>query len=203
MQARIRQRREQRRAAAIHDAFGRRWQTFIDMGYLRFQPGPGIVSGQPLQRLTFYGWETGLIRFSNERLGYMIDGRGYYGTAFVGLNAYSQGQFTRPEVSMYNVLGGPIYRFYMQPKYAVSGRLLAGWAYGNFSGDTNGIPPSMLGIYSDGGTYAVSASIVGEYNLSPTVGFKLAPEYFATGFGSKVQNSRGFTTGIVYRFGKR
>lgn len=203
MQARIRQRREQRRAAAIREAFDRRWQTYLDMGYLRFQPGPGIVSGQPLQRLTFYGWETGLIRFKNERLGYMIDGRGYDGTAFVGLNPYSQGQFTRPEVSMYNVMGGPIYRFYLQPKYSVAGRVLAGWAYGNFSGDTNGIKPSMLGLYADGSTYAVSASIVGEYNLTSNVGFKLAPEYLITGFGSSAQYSRGFTLGIVYRYGKR
>lgn len=197
VQARIRQRREQRRATAIHDAYDHKWESYADMGYLRFTPGPS------LQRLTFYAWETGLTRFSTERLGYTLDGRGYIGNAYVGLNQYSQGGFTRPQVSMYNVLLGPIYRFYLQPKYSVSGRVMGGWAYGNFSGDTNGITPTLLGLYPDGSTFAASASVIGEYNLTPSVAFKLAPEYFMTGFGSTVQNSLGFTAGIVYRFGKQ
>jgi hypothetical protein len=49
----------------------------------------------------------------------------------------------------------------------------------------------------------VSASVIGEYNLTPSVAFKLAPEYFATGFGSTMQNSLGFTAGVLYRFGKQ
>jgi hypothetical protein len=197
VQARIRQRREQRRATAIHDAYDHKWESYADMGYLRFQPGPS------LQRLTFYAWETGLTRFSSERLGYTLDGRGYYGTAYVGLNTYSQGAFTRPEISMYNLLFGPVYRFYLQPKYSISGRVMGGWAHGNFSGDTNGITPTLLGLYPDANTFAASASVIGEYNLTPSVAFKLAPEYFATGFGSTVQSSVGFTTGIIYRFGKQ
>lgn len=167
------------------------------MGYLRFQPGPS------LQRLTYYAWETALTRFSTERLGYILDGRGYFGTAYVGLNQYSQGQFTRPAISQYDVMAGPIYRFYLQPKFSISGRVMGGWAHGNFSGDTNGITPTLLGLYPDADTYAASAAIIGEYNLTPSVGFKLAPEYFFTGFGSTTQASRGFTIGLVYRFGKQ
>ncbi len=197
VQERIRQRRLQRRATAIHDAYDHRWETYLDMGYLRFTPGPN------LQRLTFYAWETGLTRFSSERLGFTLDGRGYYGTAYVGLNQYSQGHFTRPAISQYDVMAGPVYRFYLQPKYSISGRVLAGWAHGNFSGDTNGISPPLLGLYPDADTYAASAAIIGEYNLTPSVGFKLAPEYFFTGFGSTTQASRGFTAGMVYRFGKQ
>jgi hypothetical protein len=197
VQQRIRQRREQRRATAIHDAYDHRWESYIDTGLLRFTPGPSQ------QRLNFYSWESGLTRFSNERLGYTLDLRGYDGTAYLGLNTYSQGAFTRPEISQYDLLVGPIYRFYLQPKYAISGRVLAGGAYGNFSGDTNGIPPTYLGLYPDGVTFAASASVIGEYNLTPSVSFKLAPEYFLTGFGSTVQASRGFTAGMVYRFGKQ
>ena len=78
-----------------------------------------------------------------------------------------------------------------------------GLAYGNFSGDTNGYTPAEVGLYPDGSTYAASASIIGEYNLAPSVAFKLAPEYFITGFGSTVQASRGFTAGVVVRFGKQ
>jgi hypothetical protein len=197
VQERIRQRRAQRRATAIHDAFDHRWESYMDMGYLRFKPGPA------LQRLTYYAWETGLTRFSNERLGFTLDGRGYYGTAFVGVNQYSQGHFTRPAISQYDVIGGPVYRFYMQPKFAIAGRAMAGWAHGNFSGDTNGIPPTLLGLYPTSDTFAASVSIIGELNVTPNVGLKLAPEYFFNGFGSSLQASRGFTGGLVYRWGKQ
>jgi hypothetical protein len=204
VQARIRQRREQRRATAIHDAYDHRWESYADMGYLRFQPGPS------LQRLTFYAWETGLTRFSSERLGYTLDGRGYIGNAYVGITPLSQGAFTRPQVSMYTVLLGPIYRFYMQPKYSISGRVMGGIAYGNFTGDTNGegslcttSNTSSCLLYQTGTTFGASASVIGEYNLTPSVAFKLAPEYFATGFTPNLQSSLGFTAGIIYRFGKQ
>jgi hypothetical protein len=203
VQARIRQRREQRRATAIHDAYDHRWETYEGMGYLRFTPGPS------LQRLTWYSWDAGLTRYSSERLGYTLDARGYFGHAFVGLNSLSQGNNTRPEISMYNVLVGPVYRFYMQPKYSISGRVMGGWALGNFEGDTNGeknLCDPVTGhcsLYPNASTFAASASIIGEYNLTPSFAFKLAPEYFFTGFGSTTQASRGFTAGIVYRFGKQ
>ena len=80
VQARIRARREQRRAAAIHDVYSHKYEFFADVGYLRFQPGTY------LQRLTYYAWDTGGTRYFNERLGLTLDGRGYYGTAYVGLN---------------------------------------------------------------------------------------------------------------------
>jgi hypothetical protein len=199
VQQRIRMRREQRRATAIHDAYDHRWESYMDMGYLRFTPGPSR------QRVTYYAWETGLTRFSSERLGYELDGRGYYGTAYVGLNF---SDITRPAISQYDLLFGPVYRFYMQPRYAISGRVMGGWAYGNFTGDTNGFgsicqTASSCLLYHSGSTYAASASVIGEYNLTPSIGFKLAPEYFFNGFGSTVQASRGFTAGIVYRFGKQ
>lgn len=197
VQARIRLRREQRRATAIHDAYDHRFDTFVQMGYMRFQPGPD------LQRLTYYAWNVGFTRYYSERLGVNLDARGNFGEAYVGLNEFSQGAFTRPRISQYDVLLGPTYRFYMQPKYSIAGRAEAGWALGNFSGDTNGIPPTYLGLYPDGNTFAASVSVVGEYNISPSVALRLAPEYFFTGFGSTVQASRGFTTGVVYRFGKQ
>jgi len=199
VQARIRQRREQRRATAIHDAYDHRWDTFAGLGYLRFTPGTAE------QRLTWYSWDAGLTRYSSERLGYTLDARGYFGTAYVGLDF---SPITRPEISMYDVLVGPVYRFYLQPKYSISGRVLAGPAYGNFEGDTNGeknlcptTGPCLL--YPDGLSYGASASVIGEYNVTPSVAIKLAPEYFISGFGSTTQYSRGFTTGLVYRFGKQ
>jgi hypothetical protein len=194
VQARIRARREQRRAMAIHDAYAHLYEAYASMGYLRFTPGPS------LQRTTLYAWDAGLTRYFSERLGVTVDGRGYYGTAYVGLNPSN---ITRPAISHYDVLAGPTYRFYLQPKYSIAGRAMAGFAQGNFSGDTNGFGTKALGLYPDGSTFAISGSILGVYNLTPNVGLRLAPEYYATGFGSTMQNSLGFTGGIVYRFGKQ
>ncbi len=203
VQERIRQRREQRRAAAIHETYGHRWEVFTGLGYLRFTPGPSE------QRLTWYAWNVGLTRYSSERLGYALDARGYFGHAFVGITSLSQGSNTRPEISMYDILLGPTYRFYVQPKYSLSGRVLAGPALGNFEGDTGGLKnmcdpkTGVCSLYPNGVSFGASASIVGEYNLGPSLSFRLAPEYFFTGFGSTTQASRGFTIGAVYRFGKQ
>lgn len=194
VQARIRARREQRRAAAIHDAYSHLYEASAAIGYLRFQPGPS------LQRLTFYAWDVSLTRNLNERLGITVDGRGYYGTAYVGLNPSN---ITRPAISEYNALAGPTYRFYMQPKYSVSGRVMGGFSHLNSSGDTNGFGGKALGLYPDSNTFAVTAGVYGEYNLAPTVAFRLGPEYFVTGYGSSMQNSMGFSGGVLYRFGKR
>jgi len=194
VQARIRARREQRRVAAIHDTYLHRYELNVGMGYLRFLPGPNQ------QKVTFYSWDTGLTRYYGERLGVTADVRGYYGTAFVGLNSFG---LTRPAISQYDFLVGPTYRFYMQPKYSISGRVLAGAAQGSFSGDTNGIGTKNLGLYPDGTAFAANASVSAEYNVSPSIALRLSPEYHFTGFGSTVQASRGFTGNIIYRFGKQ
>ncbi len=197
VQARIKARREQRRVAAIHEAYDHLYEGYVGGGYLRFTPGAS------LQRVTEYAWNGGITRYFDERLGITLDGRGYYGTPFVGLNAVTNSAITKPAISEYSVMAGPTYRFYLQPKYSISGRVMAGYAQGNFSGDTNGFGSVALGLYPDASTFAASASILGEYNLSPNIGLRLAPEYFATGFGSTTQSSLGFTAGVVYRFGKQ
>ena len=194
VQARIRARREQRRAAAIHDVYSHLYEAYAGMGYLRFTPGTH------LQRVTLYGWDTGVTRYFNERLGVTIDGRGYYGSPYVGLNPYG---ITKPAISAYAAMLGPTYRFYRGPKFSLSGHALGGYLQGNFSGDTSGFGGVALGLYSDGSTFGASASLSGEYNLTPNVGLRLGPEYFASGFGSTFQSSVGFTGAIVYRFGKQ
>jgi hypothetical protein len=194
VQARIRERREKRRAAAIRDVYSHLYEIYVGGGYLRFVPG------KDLQRTTYYAWNGEFTRYYSQRLGVTLDGRGYYGTTFVGVNPYN---VTKPAISTYAVLGGPTYRFYMQPKYSVALRGMGGYAHGNFSGDTNGFGGKTLGLWEDGGAFAGSAAIIGEYNLSPELGIRLAPEYFFTGFGSSLQASRGFTAGFVFRFGKQ
>jgi hypothetical protein len=196
VQARIRARRAQRRAAAIHEVYDHRYEVYGGAGYLRFTPGP------TLQRVNEYDWNVGVTRYFSERLGLTVDGRGYYGTPFITPLQSPSGQ-TKPAISQYAALAGPTYRFYLQPKYSISIRGLAGYTQGNFSGDINGFNPTTFGLYPDGSTFAASASIIAEYNLAPNIGLRVTPEYYATGFGSTIQNNLGFTAGIVYRFGKQ
>jgi hypothetical protein len=209
VQARIRARRAQRRAAAIHDAYSQRYEAFVGAGFLRFQPGPGqpptaaFPIRTPLQRVNLYSWDTGATRYRDERFGITVEGRGSYGSPFIGPNSVTNSFITKPAISTYSAVAGPTYRFYLQPKYSISGRVMGGFAYGNFSGDLGTTTPASLGLYPDGYTFAVSGSVVGEYNVTPNMGIRVAPEYFGTGFNSSMQNSLGFTAGIVYRFGKQ
>lgn len=198
VQARIRQRRAQRRATAIHDSYDHLYEANLGMGYLRFTPG------KSLQRTTFYAWDTGLTRYFSERLGVNFDARGNYGVVYTGLQqGVTNAANTRQKVSVYNLMIGPTYRFYMQPKYSISGRVLGGVALGDFSGNSNGEGSTTFGIWPDSTTYAIAGSIIGQYNVSPDVSIRLAGEDLATGFGSTMQNSFGFTAGVVYRFGRR
>ncbi|MGC1424171.1 MAG: hypothetical protein WA354_23705 [Terracidiphilus sp.] len=194
VQARIKARRDARRAQAIHDTYAHLYEVFVGGGYQRFLPGPA------LQRNTMYSWDAAITRYYSEKLGITFDGRGYYGTAYVGLNSTS---LTRPAISHYDVLVGPVYRFRMRPKYSLAGSVKGGVAMGNFTGDTNGFGSAVLGLFPDGTTYAINASFIGEVNISPNFSLRLAPEYMATGFGSSIQADPGFTYGFVYRFGKQ
>lgn len=194
VEARIRARREQRRAQVIHDTYSPLYEVFVGSNYQRFEPGT------TLQHATMYSWDVALTRYLNERLGVAFDGRGNYGTAYVGLNPFS---VTRPSISHYDVLVGPTYRFIMHPKYSIAGRVTSGVAIGNFSGDTNGFGTANLGLHPDGPTYAITGAIMGEVNISPSLSLRLAPEYFGSGFGGGIQNDWGATYGLVYRFGKR
>ena len=194
VQARIHARREQRRVQAMHDIYSHLFELHTSMGYLRWTPGKN------LQRVTLYAWDTGLTRYYSEKFGVTLDGRGYYGSPFVGIN---QTGVTNPAISIYTFMGGPTYRFIREPKYSVSGKVMAGYAHGNFSGDANGFPPQSLGLYPDGGSFILSASAPVDYHVTPGISLRLAPEYVATGFGSSLQNSFGFTGGFVFRFGKQ
>ena len=194
VQARIKARREQRRATAIHDVYSHLYEAYVGGGYLRFTPG------SKLQRLNEYSWNVGVTRYYNEKLGVTIDGRGIYGTAYLGNNQFS---LIKPAISQYSAMIGPTYRFILQPKYSVSGRILVGGVFSNFYGDANGYNSADTGLYPDGSTLGASASVPFEYNITPNVGLRVAPEYFLTSFGSTVQNNLGFTAGLVIRWGKQ
>jgi hypothetical protein len=194
VQARIKARREQRRTAAIKEVYTHLYEAYGGTGFTRTLPGPGY------QHFNLYSWDIGVSRYFSERLGVTLDGRGSYGTAYIGNNAYN---VNHPAISQYSGMIGPTYRFILQPRYSVSARVLGGGVFGNFSGDTDGFGTKLLGLYPDGAAFAISASVPLEYNVSPQMGVRIAPEYLATGFGSTVQNGYGLTGGVVFRWGKQ
>jgi len=203
VQARIRARREQRRATAIHDVYNHLYEAYVGGGYLRTKPGEGVETGRGLQKFNTYAWNVGVSRYFNEKLGVTVDGRGYYGKAYLGPNDVTNSAITQPVISQYTAMIGPTYRFILQPKYSVSGRVLAGLGYAHSSGDLGTFAPAQLGLYPDGSAFAVSASLPVEYNVSPGLGIRVAPEYVLTTYGSNKQNGLGVTTGLVFRWGKQ
>ena len=203
VQARIRARREARRVAAINDVYSHLYEVYVGAGYLRFHPGDGVPPGKGLQRLNEYSWDVGVTRYYSKQLGVTVDGRGIYGSAYTPLTRASNGAITKPAISEYTAMIGPTYRFMMKPKYSVSGRVMAGGAFGKFSGDLGSFTTSEFGLYPNGSSVAFSASVPVEYNVSPGLGIRVAPEYLLTNFGSTIQNSLGFTGGVVVRWGKQ
>jgi len=195
--ARIKARREQRRAAAIKEVYSHLYDLNIGMGYTRFTPG------STLQRVNEYSWDMGVTRYFNERLGVAVDVRGTYGSAFIGPNQYSNTAVYKPAISQYLGMIGPTYRFILNPKYSISGKITGGGGYGNFSGDTGSFTPTGLGLYKDGPSAAISVSAPVEYNVSPQLGLRVSPEYVFTTFGSTTQNSLGYTIGVIVRWGKQ
>jgi hypothetical protein len=197
VQQRIKARREQRRLAAIREVYSHLYEAYIGGGFLRFTPG------QTLQRMNEYNWNVGATRYFSERFGVTLDGRGNYGSAYVGINQYSDTAIFKPAISQYTAMGGPTYRFFIHPRYSISGRVMGGAIVGNFSGDLGAFKPSGFGLYSDTTAIAVSASAPIEYNVSPGLGLRFAPEYVLTTFGSSTQNNFGVTGGLVIRWGKQ
>ncbi len=194
VQARIKARREQRRAASIREVYDHLYEGYVGGGYLRFRPGTN------LQRVNEYNWNGGFTRYFSERLGATLDGRGYYGTPFVGLNETG---LTKPAISEYAALIGPTYRFYIQPRYSISGRVMAGFADGNFSGDTMDLAarPSVSGKTAPP-TPPAPASLPN--TISRLVwASALRRSIFSPASGRPSRIASGLRASLVYRFGKQ
>jgi hypothetical protein len=198
VQARIKLRREQRREQAIKDAYSHLYDASISMGYQRFN------LSNHLQRVTEYSWVGDFTRYFGDKVGVTLDGRGNYGTAFIQPKKEVD-NISHPAINQYSGMIGPVYRFYRTPRYSVSGRVLGGISYGNFSGDFQGDQANSTasGLYPDGAAFAANAGILGEYNITPNLAARLVGEENFTGYGSSIQANTGFTLGLAYRWGKQ
>jgi hypothetical protein len=194
-QARIRARRQQRVAQVIQDTYSHKYEVYGGGGYQRFQPG------EHLQHINEYVWNSGFTDYVWPRLGFTGELRGNYGDAYVGQNVYT---LFKPSISQYLLLGGPQYRVLRRQHVTVGAQLLAGVDKGIFNGNSAGFPGTLLGMWKNGSTVAISVGVPVDFNLGPGLAFRLTLADLVTNFGDNWQvKDLGFTSGLVFRFGRR
>ncbi len=193
-QARVEMRRRQRQQLIIEDTYSHKYEAYFGGGYERFRPGAS------LQHLSEAAWNIGVTEWVRPKLGITGDLRGYYGTAYTGINAV---QVFKPSISEYTFMAGPQYRVYEAQRWAVSAQVLAGAGHGNFNTGTGGFPSAVTGLWPDGTAFNLSAGASFDYNLSPALAIRLTPNYLFSNYGSTFEHSPGFTTGFLYRWGRQ
>ncbi len=193
-QARVMNRRRLREQQVIEDTYSHKYELYAGGGYLRFRPG------RYLQHMNEEAWNVGVTEWLRPKLGIAADFRGYYGTA----NAldFTNRVYT-PSISQYTFMAGPQYRAYANTRWSVAAQVLAGIGHGNFATGTRGVPAADVGVYADGNVLNLSAGVPIDYNLGPTLAVRLTPAYLLTNYGSEIQHNLGFTTGLVYRWGRQ
>ncbi|HZZ38067.1 MAG TPA: hypothetical protein VFE06_02975 [Acidobacteriaceae bacterium] len=193
-QARVNARRKIRIQQIIQDTYSHKYELSFGGAYLRFHPGAS------LQRINEAGWQIGITDYRYGNLGLAADFRGYYGTAYTGTNPYS---VFNPSISQYTFMGGARYRFFRGQHWAWTAHGLAGAGHGNFGTGTNGLPPQLVGLFTDSTAFNAEAGVSGDYNLGPALAFRFAAYDLFTDYNSSFKENRGGALGIVYRFGRR
>ncbi|MFT4113878.1 outer membrane protein [Silvibacterium sp.] len=193
-QARVKARRKLRIQQIVQDTYTHKYETYFGGGYLRFRPGAN------LQHINEGGWNVGVTDYLKGKLGVTADFRGYYGTTYTNVNYY---QIFSPSISQYTFLAGPTARFYESQHWGWTGHVLAGVGHGNFSTGTGGLDGTLIGLYPDGNSFNMEVGASVDYNLGPGLAIRLTPNYLMTRYGSGTQNNLGFTSGVVYRFGRQ
>jgi hypothetical protein len=193
-QERVRARRAARTEATIKDTYSHKYDIYFGYTYLRIRPG------HFLQHANEYGWNAGITRYFNPKLGVTADLRGYYKSVYVGNNPYALFQ---PFISNYSVMVGPQYSLRQRKNYAVSGVVLAGVTRNLFYGNSAGFPGTLVGLYPNATRFTAAAAVPVDINLGPGLAFRIAPDYDLTTWGGDIQHNLGFTLGLNYRFGRQ
>lgn len=193
-QLRVKARRRVRIQQIVQDTYSHKYEAYFGGGYLRFRPG------STLQHINEGGWNIGVTDYFRGKIGATADFRGYYGTTYTGVNAY---QVFSPSISQYTFMAGPTARFYESQHWGWSGHVLAGVGHGNFDTGTGGLPASYIGLYPNSNTFNLTVGASVDYNLGPGLAIRLTPSYLMSRYGGDTQENLGFTSGVVYRFGRQ
>jgi hypothetical protein len=189
------QTRMRREAAAVTETYTKRWDVYLGGEYMRFRVGPHLHNSG------VGGWTFGLTRYFTPRFGITADARGMYGTNSLGPNSSGGYNTYNASFSVFPFTIGPQYRFYGSSKWSVTGAVQVGAIYGYFDADTNGIPPQNVGFYPASIVGAAITSLNIDYNLSPALAVRIAPDAVLDHFGGNFDHNQGFLMGLVYRLG--
>ncbi|HEX3662345.1 MAG TPA: hypothetical protein VHU89_12990 [Acidobacteriaceae bacterium] len=193
-QARVNARRKIRIRQIIADTYSHKYEVTFGGAYLRFSPGSS------LQRVNEAGWQIAVTDFRYGNFGLTADFRGYYGTSYTGTNPYS---VFNPSISQYTFLGGGTYRFFRGQHWTWTAQGLAGAGHGNFGTGTNGLPPQLVGLFTDSTALNVDVGASADYNLGPALALRFNANDLFTDYNSTFKENRGAGLGMVYRFGHR
>jgi hypothetical protein len=194
-QARIRARRQQRTQRVIQDTYSHKFEVYGGGGYTRFRPG------ESLQHINESAWNAGFTDYLWGRLGLTADLRGYYGTAFTPPNIYN---IFKPSISEYSFMAGPQYRLVRREHWAISAQALVGGSKGNFNANGAELPGTLIGLWSNGTNFSAAVGVPIDYNIAPGLAFRIQPGYWLTTFSNTPQvKNLGFTSGLVFRFGRQ
>jgi hypothetical protein len=193
-QARVNARRRIRIQQIIQDTYSHKFELNSGGGSLRFIPGSS------LQRINEAGWMVDLTDYIRGDLGVDVDFRGYYGTAFTRTNPYS---VFNPSISEYTFMAGPRYRFFKGQHWGWTAQGLVGVGHGNFGTGTNGLPPQLIGLFTDTTVLNFTPAVSVDYNFSPAIALRITGNELFTDYGSAIQKDLGGNIGIVYRFGRK
>lgn len=186
-----------REAQIVTDTYTHRWEVYTGGQYMRFRPGPDLHNSG------MGGWTLGATRYFSPRWGIATDARGNFGNNSLG--ATNGGGFNtyNAKFDVFSFTMGPQYRFYGSPKLSVSAALQVGDVYGYFDKNTGPFAPKLVGLYPASNVGGAIASVNLDYNLSPALAVRIAPNVLIDHFAGNTDHNQGFLVGIVYRLGRQ
>ncbi len=188
--------RKARIARTIAETYAQRWEVGGGGGYERFRSGP---YQQRDNQVTF--WASTMYSL-NPKVGIVGEVRGAYGYAKIGNITPSGNVLTfNPQISEYNFMAGPSYRFLRKEKFSGSVFAEGGAGLGKFDGDSKGLTSADIGVWNATTAASFTAGLNLDYNLYPNLALRVTPSYLGTTYTGTLQNSKGINFGVVYRFG--
>jgi hypothetical protein len=186
--------------------YDNRYDVSLGMAYGHLKAGPTLLQGANLGGVDFEGsyWLT-------RHLGIEGTGRAYLGTSGAGVNDLN---IKGPFVSQYLFAGGAELLGPHNKHGAITVHAMFGGAYGNFTQDLRGNPPSSVDFYNN--QIAPAAILGGHFDLNRSAHwvFRVTPDALFTRYGfdfptnPPISSPRtnwnfGLSVGVEYKFKKK
>jgi hypothetical protein len=182
--------------------YDNRFDVSVGLAYDHMKAGPTLLQGSNLGGIDL----SGSLWFSRH---FAVEGsgRGYLGTSGAGVNSYN---INGPFVSQYLFVGGPEWLGPHNKHGALIAHVLVGGAYGNFTQDLRGNPPSVVDFYNN--QLAPAGVIGGHLDLNRTSHwvFRITPDAVVTRYGinyppktTSTDVNFAISVGVQYKFSKK